>query len=356
MLELDGTKFKEKLGANAILAVSLACADAAAKELLGEGRLFEYISQLRGKEQGTTLPVPMINVINGGKHADNRMCLQEFMIMCVEASSLWDSLKMGSRVFQALGSLVEEIPNNPAVGVGDEGGYSPLLCPEEEQERKVRAALDLIMQAIKMVDLRPGSDVVMALDAAASEFYDEKQRVYRFYSEGESQQVVYSSNEIVDFYKGLLADYPICSIEDGLSEKDEEGWITMTKRLGKRIQLVGDDLFVTNPEILKAGIEKSMANSILIKVNQIGTLSETLNTISLAEQNGYACVISHRSAETLDTKIADIAVGCNTGQIKTGSMSRGERIAKYNRLKDIEIMLGERAKFPGVGVFPYYKN
>lgn len=356
MLELDGTKSKKHLGANAILAVSLATADAASKELLGEERLFDYISRLYDGKSAVTLPVPMINVINGGRHADNRLCIQEFMIMPVGAESIWESLKIGSRIFQALDVLIERIPDNPAVGIGDEGGYSPMLCRGKPQEYKVRAALDLVMDAMSMVDLQPGTDIVLALDVAASEFYDERKKLYHFCADDESREVLWSSNEMISLYESLLADYPIYSIEDGLSEKDSDGWVLMTKELGRRIQLVGDDLFVTNPQIFSAGIKKGMANSILVKVNQIGSLSETLDTISLAERNQYTCVISHRSGETLDTKIADIVVGCNTGQIKTGSMSRGERISKYNRLKDIEIMLGTSARFPGANVFSRYER
>jgi len=275
--------------------------------------------------------------------------------MPIGAESLWEALKMGSRVFHELGLLVDGILDNTAVGVGDEGGYSPVLCPGGTQEQKIRSALDLIMQAIELSNLRSGVDVVLALDVAASEFFDDEARSYRFYSEGETPEILLSSEQLIDFYKNLVAAYPIYSIEDGIGEKDESGWIALTEILGKRVQLVGDDLFVTNPEIFREGIRRGMANSILIKVNQIGSLTETLETISLAVENGYTCVVSHRSGETLDTKIADIAVGCSTGQIKTGSMSRGERIAKYNRLKDIEFEIGELASFPGANIFARFK-
>ena len=354
MLELDGTKFKTRLGANAILAVSLAVADAASKEICGDHRLFEYIAQLHGRTpgyRGCTLPVPLINVINGGVHADNRLRPQEFMIIPVGAHSVWDAIKKGRQVFRAIETLVELIPDNPAVGVGDEGGYAPVLCPDQGQEARVREALNLIMRAIEMAGLQPGHDVVLAMDPAASEFYSAERQEYEFYDGKDPVKTSFSSEQMIDFYEGLVNEYPIRSIEDGLAEKDEAGWISLTRRLGKRLQLVGDDLFVTNPDIFRAGIEKGMANSILIKVNQIGTLSETLDTMSLAEDQGYACIVSHRSGETLDTKIADIAVGCNAGQIKTGSICRGDRIAKYNRLKDIEAALGEGSRFPGSEVF-----
>ena len=353
MLDLDGTKFKTKLGANSILAVSLAVADAASKEIFGENCLFEYIAKLHGKGDGRTLPVPLINVINGGVHADNRICLQEFMVIPVGADSMWSAIKMGRRVFRAIETLVELIPDNPAVGVGDEGGYAPVLCPEGNQEQRVRAVLDLIMRAIEMAGLKPGRDILLGLDAAASEFFNEATQKYEFYDIKDSEQRLLSSEEMIDFYQRLSGEYPLVSIEDGMAEQDETGWTLLTRKLGDRLQLVGDDLFVTNREIFQTGIEKGMANAILIKVNQIGTLSETLDTMALAEESSYSCIVSHRSGETLDTKIADIAVGCNGGQIKTGSVFRGDRIAKYNRLKDIEITLGNKAKFPGTEIFAH---
>lgn len=319
LIALDGTENKERLGANAILGVSLAVAKAAAKH---QGQyLFEYVADLYGEEHPHLLPTPMMNVINGGSHADNNLDIQEFMIMPISARSFKDALRMGAEVFHALKKILNEKSLNTSVG--DEGGFAPFLESNE-------AALDLLVDAVKRADYKVGEDVVFALDAAASEFLTAEG--YTFKAEGRTL----SSEELVSYYASLCSKYPIVSIEDGMGEDDKEGWKLLTERLGADIQIVGDDLFVTNKKILEEGIDENLANAILIKVNQIGTLSETLETMLLAEANGYACVMSHRSGETEDSTIADLAVGTCCGQIKTGSLSRSDRIAKYNQLLRIE--------------------
>ncbi|TAJ24363.1 MAG: phosphopyruvate hydratase [Nitrospirae bacterium] len=327
MIALDGTKAKGRLGANAILGVSLAVAKAAATE---SGQpLYRYI----GGANARVLPVPMMNIINGGAHADNRLDLQEFMIMPVGAGRFSEALRMATEVFHALKALLKKRGLNTAVG--DEGGFAPDLSSNEE-------ALSLIVQAIEAAGYRPGKDIALALDAAASEFY-EKGR-YRLEAE---QQPERSSEDMIRYYGRLLEHYPILSIEDGLSELDWKGWCVLTERLGKRVQLVGDDIFVTNVEIFAKGIKEGIGNSILIKLNQIGTLTETLEAIELAKRSGYTAVVSHRSGETEDTTIADVAVALNTGLIKTGSLSRTDRVAKYNQLLRIEEELGAEAVYRG---------
>jgi enolase len=327
MIELDGTKTKGRLGANAILGVSLAVAKAAAAEC-GQP-IYRYL----GGANARTLPVPMMNIINGGAHADNRLDLQEFMIMPVGASRFSEALRMATEVFHALKGILKKKGLNTAVG--DEGGFAPDLGSNEE-------ALELIVQAIEASGYKPGKDMALALDAAASEFY-EKNR-YRLEAE---KQPDHSSDEMIRYYQRLVDRYPIVSIEDGLSELDWKGWRMLTERLGDRVQLVGDDIFVTNVEIFSQGIKEGIGNSILIKLNQIGTLTETLEAIELAKRSGYTAVVSHRSGETEDTTIADVAVAMNTGLIKTGSLSRTDRIAKYNQLLRIEEELGSSALYPG---------
>ncbi len=327
MLALDGTKNKGKLGANAILGVSLAVARAAAAET-GQP-LYRYL----GGANARVLPVPLMNIINGGAHADNGLDLQEFMIVPVGASRFGEALRMATEVFHALKALLKK--RGLSTAVGDEGGFAPNLQSNEE-------ALSLIVQAIEQAGYRPGRDVALALDAAASEFYQKG----RYVLKAEKQQDR-SSEDMIRFYAGLLDRYPILSIEDGLSEHDWKGWRMLTERLGNRVQLVGDDIFVTNVEIFTKGIKEGIGNSILIKVNQIGSLTETLEAIELARQSGYTAVVSHRSGETEDTTIADIAVAMNTGLIKTGSLSRTDRVCKYNRLLRIEEELGDGALYPG---------
>jgi enolase len=327
MVELDGTKIKGRLGANAILGVSLAAARAAAAEA-GQP-LYRYL----GGVHATVLPVPMMNIINGGAHADNRLDLQEFMIVPVGAPRFSEALRMATEVFHTLKGLLKKKGLNTAVG--DEGGFAPDLDSNEQ-------ALALIVQAIEEAGFRPGRDIALALDAAASEFY-EKGR-YLLKAEKQPER---SSEEMIRYYGRLLDRYPIVSIEDGLSELDWKGWRMLTEALGRRVQLVGDDIFVTNVEIFRRGIQDGIANSILIKVNQIGTLTETLSAIEMAKGAGYTAVVSHRSGETEDTTIADIAVALNTGLIKTGSLSRTDRVAKYNQLLRIEEELGESAVYPG---------
>jgi enolase len=330
MIELDGTKTKARLGANAILGVSLAVAKAAAAE---SGQpLYRYL----GGANARTLPVPMMNIINGGAHADNRLDLQEFMIMPVGATRFSDALRTATEVFHTLKGILKKKGLNTAVG--DEGGFAPDLGSNEE-------ALELIVQAIAQAGYKPGKDVVLALDAAASEFYGKGR--YRLEAE---KQPDHSSDEMIRYYQRLVDRYPIISIEDGLSELDWKGWRMLTERLGDRVQLVGDDIFVTNVEIFSQGIKDGIGNSILIKLNQIGTLTETLEAIELAKRSGYTAVVSHRSGETEDTTIADVAVGLNTGLIKTGSLSRTDRIAKYNQLLRIEEELGRAAIYPGYAV------
>jgi enolase len=327
MIEVDGTKNKSRLGANAILGVSLAVARAAAAE---SGQPFyRYL----GGANARTLPVPLMNIINGGAHADNRLDLQEFMIVPVGASRFSEALRMATEVFHSLKGLLKKKGLNTAVG--DEGGFAPDLSSNEE-------ALGLIVDAIEAAGYRPGRDIALALDAAASELY-EKGR-YRLEAEKEPDR---SSDDMVAYYERMVERYPIVSIEDGLSELDWKGWRLMTERLGKRVQLVGDDIFVTNVEIFSDGIKQGIGNSILIKLNQIGTLTETLDAIELAKRSGYTAVVSHRSGETEDTTIADVAVALNTGLIKTGSLSRTDRVAKYNQLLRIEEELGGAAVYPG---------
>ena len=331
LIDLDGTKNKSRLGANAILGASLAVAKAAAAEC--GLPLYSYIGGTNAKE----LPVPGMNVLNGGAHADNNVDIQEFMILPVRAASFAEALRMGAEVFHSLKSVLKKHGYNTAVG--DEGGFAPDLKSNEE-------ALDVLLQGIEGAGYRPGEDIYLALDAAASELY--KDGLYRLEAEKKPER---NSDEMIAWYGTLLDKYPILSIEDGLAENDWAGWAKLTTELGKRIQLVGDDIFVTNTEILARGIRENVANSILIKLNQIGTLTETLEAIEMAKRAGYTAVISHRSGETEDTTLADVAVACNTGQIKTGSLSRTDRIAKYNQLLRIESELGGNAIYPGAKAF-----
>ena len=326
MIELDGTENKGRLGANAILAVSLAAARASANSC--SKPFYCYL----GGDEARQLPVPMMNVVNGGKHADNNVDLQEFMIMPVGAVSFSEALRMGSEVFHQLKKVLSEKGYQTAVG--DEGGFAPDLGSNRE-------AIDVIISAVESAGYKPGDDVAIALDPAASSFYSDGK--YTLTAEG----VQKSSGEMVDYYETLVNSYPIVSIEDGLAEDDWEGWKELTEKLGNRIQIVGDDLFVTNVARLRRGIDEGVANSILIKVNQIGTLTETMDAIKLAKDSGYTAVVSHRSGETEDTSIADISVGADAGQIKSGSLSRSERVAKYNELLRIEEELGEKAVFRG---------
>ena len=328
MIELDGTENKSKLGANAILGVSMAVCHASANEL--NVPLYRYIGGCNAKE----LPVPMMNIMNGGAHADNNLDIQEFMIMPAGVNNFASALRAGAEIFQTLKTILKKKGLNTAVG--DEGGFAPNLGSNEE-------ALTIIMQAITESGYKPGKDVLLALDVASSEFFDKGK--YQF----EGRKL--SAAEMVDYYEALLGKYPILSIEDGLAENDWNGWKLLTERLGKKVQLVGDDLFVTNTKILSEGIRKNIANSILIKLNQIGTVTETLDAIEMAKKARYTAVISHRSGETEDTTIADLAVACNTGFIKTGSLSRSERIAKYNRLLRIEEELGITAVYKGRSAF-----
>ncbi len=336
LIEMDGTPNKSKLGANAILGVSLACARAAAFET-GQD-LFRYI----GGVNANTLPIPMMNILNGGSHADNSIDFQEFMIMPVGASSFSDALRMGTEVFHNLKSVLKE--KGLSTNVGDEGGFAPDLKSNEE-------AIQVVLQAIEKAGYKPGQDIYIALDPASSEYYIPEENVYHFKkSSGEKL----TPAQMVDYWKDWVNKYPIISIEDGMAEDDWDGWKLLTDIIGEKCQLVGDDLFVTNVERLKMGFEKKVANSILIKVNQIGTLTETINAINMAYRNGYTAISSHRSGETEDTTIADLAVGMNTGLIKTGSASRTDRICKYNQLLRIEETLGESAIYPGKN-FKYVK-
>jgi enolase len=330
MLKLDGTENKDRLGANALLAVSMACAHTGA--LASKQMLFEYL----GGDDAVTLPVPMMNIINGGSHADNSVDLQEFMVMPVGASSLSEALRYGAEIFHTLKKVLLSKGLNTAVG--DEGGFAPDLPSNE-------AAIEVILQAVEKAGFKPGEDVFIALDAASSEFCENG--VYDLASENRK----FSSEEFTDYLADWVDRYPIISIEDGMDENDWDGWKLLTEKVGDKVQLVGDDLFVTNPKILAEGIEKSIANSVLIKVNQIGTLTETLRTIDMAHKAGYTTVTSHRSGETEDTTIADLSVATNAGQIKTGSMSRSDRIAKYNQLLRIEEKLGSRAVYAGRSAF-----
>jgi len=333
MLELDGTEFKSTLGANAILGISLAVAKAAAEE--AGLPLYKYIGGANARE----LPLPMMNIINGGAHADNNVDIQEFMIMPAGASCFAEALRMGAEIFHALKGVLKAKGYNTAVG--DEGGFAPNLKSNEE-------ALEVIMEAIVKAGYKPGEDVLLALDVASSELYDKEKNLYTLENEAQKEK---TPAQMVEFYENLVNKYPIISIEDGMAENDWDGWKLLTDRLGKRIQIVGDDLFVTNPSILKEGIQKGIANSILIKLNQIGTLTETLEAIEMAKQAGYTTVISHRSGETEDTTLADLAVAVNAGQIKTGSLCRTDRVAKYNQLLRIEDELDTTALFKGKDVF-----
>lgn len=330
LVELDGTPDKSNLGANAILAVSLACARAAALTL--DLPLYRYLGGVAAR----TLPVPMFNILNGGAHAENSTDFQEFMVMPVGADTFAEGLRMGAEIYQALKKVLHDrkLPTT----VGDEGGFAPTLPSNRE-------ALELILSAVEAAGYQPDEDVLIAIDAAATEFYQDGK--YVLSREG----VTYNSAEMVELWAKWRADYPIISIEDGLAEDDWEGWALLTQRLGKNTQLVGDDLFVTNSERLGRGIRSGVANSILVKVNQIGTLSETLDAVETAKRAGYTAVISHRSGETEDTTIADLAVAFNTGQIKTGAPARSERVAKYNRLLRIEEELDSSGRYPGRGAF-----
>lgn len=332
MIDLDGTPNKGKLGANAILGVSIAVARAAADEL--GMPLYQYIGGVNAK----VLPVPMLNILNGGEHADNNVDIQEFMVMPVGAPNFKEALRMGAEIFHSLKAELKAKGLNTSVG--DEGGFAPNLSSNEE-------ALSTIVQAIEKAGYKPGEDVMLALDVAASEMYDKERKVYKLEGEGKELTV----EEMIDFYADLVEKYPIISIEDGLDEDDWDGWKALTERLGDKIQLVGDDLFVTNTERLKKGIDLGIANSILIKLNQIGTITETLDSIELAKVNGYTAVISHRSGETEDTTIADLAVALNAGQIKTGAPSRTDRVAKYNQLLRIEEELWDTAQYRGKKTF-----
>jgi enolase len=331
LCELDGTSNKSKLGANAILGVSLAVARAAASAT--DLPFYQYL----GGVSARTLPVPMMNIINGGSHADNNVDIQEFMIMPTGAQSFSEALQMGTEVFHNLKSVLNS--KGMATGVGDEGGFAPNLGSNRE-------ALDVILEAIEKAGYKPGEDITLALDCAASEFF--KDGAYHLNAEGDG---AWDADKLIEFYKDIVRNYPIVSIEDGLDENDWDGWAKMNRELGDKVQIVGDDLFVTNPERLKQGIDLGCANSILIKLNQIGTLSETMETIEIAKRARYTNVISHRSGETEDTTIASLAVATNAGQIKTGSLCRSERIAKYNELLRIEEELGDLAVYPGLGCF-----
>jgi enolase 1/2/3 len=327
LVELDGTDARSRLGANAILGVSLAAAHAAAAA--AGAPLYRFL----GGAEACVLPTPMMNVLNGGAHADNNVDFQEFMIFPVGAPSFSEALRWGSEIFHGLARVLRE--KGHATAVGDEGGFAPDLASNRE-------AIELVLAAIEKAGYRPGEQVAVALDPAASEFH--RDGVYELAGEGTKK----STAELIDFWADWAARYPILSLEDGLGEADWEGWQALTERLGDRIQIVGDDIFVTNPAILRQGIERGVANAILVKVNQIGTLTETLETIRIAREAGYAAVISHRSGETEDTTIADLAVGTGAGQIKTGSLSRSDRIAKYNQLLRIEAELGGRARYAGL--------
>ena len=333
MMDLDGTPNKSRLGANAILGVSLACAKAAAAS---QGiNLYRYVGGMNVK----TLPVPMMNILNGGAHASNNVDIQEFMIMPISAGSWKEALRRCAEVFHTLKIILKE-NKIPVTGVGDEGGYAPMLKEDED-------ALALIVAAIERAGYKSGEDFMIAIDAASSEWYEEEQGIYRLPKAGK----VLSKKQMVQMWKRLAEKYPIISLEDGMAETDWEGWTMLTKALGSKMQLVGDDLFVTNTQRLKQGIEMGIGNSILIKVNQIGTLTETLDAIAMAHRAGYTAIISHRSGETEDTTIADLAVALNAGQIKSGAPSRSDRVAKYNQLLRIEEELGSQAQYPGKAAF-----
>ncbi len=332
MLELDGTPNKSKLGANAILGVSLAVAHAAAGEL--NMPLYRYI----GGVNAHTLPVPMMNILNGGSHADNSIDFQEFMIMPVGGETFSHALRMGVEIFHQLKGVLKS--KGYSTNVGDEGGFAPNIKSNKE-------AIEIVLASIEKAGYKPGDDVMIAMDAAASEFYNEEEKMYVLHkSTGDKM----SSDDMISYWKSWVDNYPICSIEDGLHEDDWAGWIKLNETVGDKVQIVGDDLFVTNTERLQKGIETKAANSILVKVNQIGSLTETIDAVSMATSNGYTSVMSHRSGETEDTTIADLAVALNTGQIKTGSASRSDRIAKYNQLLRIEEELGDAGYFPGKSI------
>lgn len=333
MIELDGTPNKAKLGANAILGVSMAVARAAA-DCLGIS-VYQYIGGVNAK----TLPVPMMNILNGGAHADNNVDFQEFMVMPVSATSFKEALRTGAEIYHSLKKVLAS--KGMAGGIGDEGGFAPNLPSNED-------AIKVILEAIEAAGYKPGDDIRLAMDVAATEFYDEEKKVYVLAGEGGK---TFTSAEMVDFYADLVSKYPIISIEDGLAEDDWEGWKLMTDKLGSKIQIVGDDLFVTNTERLSKGIKLGTANSILVKVNQIGSITETLDAIEMAKRAGYTTVISHRSGETADSTIADLAVAVNSGQIKTGAPARTDRVEKYNQLLRIEDMLGDTAIYPGMDTF-----
>lgn len=332
MIELDGTEDKSHLGANAILGISLATCKAAAS--FCDLPLYQYIGGVNSK----LLPVPQMNILNGGSHADNNVDLQEFMILPVGAPNFKEALRIGAEVFHNLKSVLKKKNYNTAVG--DEGGFAPNLSSNEE-------ALQVILEGIQKAGYKPGEDVLLGLDPAASEFYDEKEKVYNLKAENKRL----SSEEMIGFYENLVNKYPIISIEDGLAQDDWDGWVKMNQKLGKRIQIVGDDIYVTNLKRLEKGIQLKATNSILIKLNQIGTVTETLDAIEMAKKAGFTAVVSHRSGETEDTTIADFVVATNTGQIKSGSASRTDRVCKYNRLMRIEEELGGRAQFLGKKVF-----
>ena len=329
MIEMDGTPNKSRLGANAILGCSLACAKAAAD--LCNLPIYRYVGGATSK----TLPVPMMNIINGGEHADNPIDIQEFMIMPVAAENIKDAIRIGSEIFH---TLKNELKNaHLSTGIGDEGGFAPDI-------KSTREAIDFILKSIEKSGYSPGSDIFLALDCASTEYYDDNKYIFK----GEGREL--SSIENIAYLESLVKDYPIISIEDGMAEDDWEGWIALTETLGDKVQLVGDDLFVTNPSRLKMGIEKKAANSMLVKVNQIGTLSETLNAVEMAHRANFTNVMSHRSGETEDSTIADLAVATNCGQIKTGSLARSDRLAKYNQLIRIEEELGDTAEYAGLSI------
>lgn len=336
LIGMDGTHNKGKLGANAILGVSIACAKAASDTLGLE--LYQYLGGVNAK----TLPVPMMNILNGGQHADNNVDIQEFMVMPVGAASFKEALRMGAEIFHSLKSVLKSKGLNTAVG--DEGGFAPNLSSNEE-------ALATIVEAIEKAGYTPGKDVMLALDVAATELYNSETKIYNLEGEGRK----FTQAEMVDFYVDLVNKYPIISIEDGMNEEDWEGWKILTEKLGEKIQLVGDDLFVTNTERLKKGIDLKVANSILIKLNQIGTITETLDAIEMAKRAGYTAVVSHRSGETDDTTISDLVIATNAGQIKTGAPSRIDRVAKYNQLLRLEDILGGAAQYNGMEVFYNFK-
>jgi len=333
LIKLDGTANKGNLGANAILGVSLACAKAVSNAL--DMPLYRYLGGVNACE----LPVPMMNILNGGSHADSNVDMQEFMVMPVGASNFREALRMGAEVFHALKGVLKE--KGYSTSVGDEGGFAPSLKSNEEP-------LQLIVKAIELTGLKPGKDAMIALDPAASEFYDTKKKKYIFSKSDKSER---TSDQMIEFYEKLIKAYPIISIEDGLAEDDWDGFKNLTKAVGSKVQIVGDDLFVTNTERLKKGIKELSANSILIKLNQIGTLTETIQAVEMAKKAGFTAVVSHRSGETEDTTIADLVVALNTGQIKTGSASRTDRVAKYNQLLRIEEELGSMALYKGREVF-----